>query len=349
MTTAKRPKGAHLVGTVPLPDATEVFRLVCGTLGNHLKRVTDGETGERNHWIACQIRVLRETPAFEMVPPPPGGFDFSGYKFEFPRAGLRKGVKAKDIKFGSLGYAEAAQKSYEAFRALRAEGVIPEGVRMQMDLPTPLAPVSVFVMENDWETVEPAYEAALLRELDEILESIPHEDLALQWDTAVEFSHLEGYVGRFDDPWTEIFGRVERLGNTVPADVELGYHLCYGEAGHKHFKEPEDTGKLVAMANGIAERLRRPLHWIHMPAPRNRDDEAYFAPLKGLRVHPETELYLGVVHMTGGVEGIQRRIAAAQTAVQDFGVATECGWNQRPVDTIPELLRRHAEVADPVR
>ena len=29
-----------------------------------------------------------------------------------------------------------------------------------------------------------------------------------------------------------------------------------------------------------------------------------------------------------------------------FGIATECGFGRRPAETIPELLRIHAEAAD---
>ena len=82
-----------------------------------------------------------------------------------------------------------------------------------------------------------------------------------------------------------------------------------------------------------------------MPVPRNRSDAAYYAPLRYLSLHPETEFYLGLVHFTGGVEGTLQRIKAAQQFVSDFGVATECGFGRRPPDTIPELLRIHSQVA----
>ena len=85
-----------------------------------------------------------------------------------------------------------------------------------------------------------------------------------------------------------------------------------------------------------------------MPVPRNRSDAAYYAPLRNLRLHPETELYLGLVHFTDGMEGTLKRIKAAQQFVADFGVATECGFGRRPPDTIPELLRIHSQVAEPV-
>jgi hypothetical protein len=37
-----------------------------------------------------------------------------------------------------------------------------------------------------------------------------------------------------------------------------------------------------------------------MPVPKGRTDDAYFAPLDNLRLHPETKLYLGLVHRCDG-------------------------------------------------
>ncbi|MGH8702107.1 MAG: hypothetical protein ACREVR_13175 [Burkholderiales bacterium] len=36
--------------------------------------------------------------------------------------------------------------------------------------------------------------------------------------------------------------------------------------------------------------MPRRVDWVHMPVPRGRSDEAYFAPLDGLKLQPETEL-----------------------------------------------------------
>jgi methionine synthase II (cobalamin-independent) len=261
---------------------------------------------------------------------------------------LRPGVAADDIRFPPLGYSAAAIASYAEFARLKREGIIPFHLRFEVCLPTPLAPIFMLIVPEDQSKVEAAYEARMLTELDEIVAAIPAEELAIQWDTAVEFAVLEGLISthltRVQD---EILTRLVRLGNHVPADVELGFHLCYGEAGHRHFKEPEDMSKLVSIANGIAAGLARPLTWIHMPVPRNRTDETYYAPLKQLSLASATELYLGLVHLTDGVAGTQQRIKAAREVVPhiDFGVATECGLGPRPAETIPELLQIHAAVA----
>src|SRR5207237_8266030 len=120
---------------------------------------------------------------------------------------------------------------------------------------------------------------------------------------------------------------------------------CFGHGGHSLVVQPQTASALVEVVHAISVGVGRQINWIHMPVPRNRTDAAYFAPLQRLHLHPETELYLGLVHFTDGVEGASRRIAAAQKVIADFGVATECGMGRRNAATIPELLRIHSEVA----
>jgi hypothetical protein len=233
------------------------------------------------------------------------------------------------------------------FARLQEEEIIPPGLRFQVSLPTPLAPVNIYVVPEDQAVVEPPYAARLLGELDEILAAIPHRALAIQWDVAAEIALWEGLrPSHFADVKPGIVERLVQLGRRVPAGVELGYHLCYGDSQHRHFVEPVDTTNLVEVANAIAAGLERPINWIHLPVPRTRSDAAYFAPLRNLRRRPETELYLGLVHFTDGVTGARQRIEAAQRVMAEFGVATECGMGRRPPETIPALLRIHAEVAD---
>ena len=53
---------AHLVGSVPLSDAETVFRTVSASIGLHLKRITDGETGERGPLDLVSKRNVDGTP-----------------------------------------------------------------------------------------------------------------------------------------------------------------------------------------------------------------------------------------------------------------------------------------------
>jgi hypothetical protein len=83
-----------------------------------------------------------------------------------------------------------------------------------------------------------------------------------------------------------------------------------------------------------------------MPVPRDRSDDAYFAPIKKLTLAPETEIALGLIHLTGGIEGIKERMATARRYLRSFCIATECGFGRRDPATIPELLLLHAEASN---
>ncbi|HYW22550.1 MAG TPA: class I SAM-dependent methyltransferase [Terriglobales bacterium] len=337
------PEGVHLVGSVPLASSEEVFRTAAGGLGDRLRRVPDGETGPRSDWIVWQYPVLSAQPQFEVGPPGPGHYR------ALPRLRLRAGERAESVRFESLGYAEAAIASYRVFARLKRDGVIPAQCRLQVCLPTPLAPISAFVAAEDQAALEPTYESRMLAELAEIVDTIPHEQLAVQWDTNVELGMLEGVVPVwFSDARAGILERLLRLSRHVPPAVELGYHLCYGDSQRRYFRQPADAGKLVQIAGALAGSLGRPLNWIHMPVPRERDDEAYFEPLADLRLAPETELYLGLVHLTDGEEGALRRTRAARRHVERFGVATECGWGRRAPSTVPALIELHRSVSAPL-
>jgi hypothetical protein len=340
MTTSAHHRSVHLVGSVPLADAEEVFRTASTILGDHVTRLPDGETGVRTNWIGWQLAVFARNPALELVPD-------ADREYARPvQYRLRPGAIAAEVTFDNLGYADAALASYRIFAQLKADGVILSGTRFQVCLPTPLAPVAGFIDRASQAAVEPAYEARMHAELDAICAGIPHNQLAIQWDTAIEFALWEGVVWQtyLADVQTEILERLVRIGGWVPADVELGYHLCYGDAGHQHFVQPRDAANLVTVANAIADGVKRPIQWIHLPVPRERTDAAYFAPLTHLSLHPETELYLGLIHLTDGVAGALTRIAAAEQAVQAFGVATECGFGRRPAETVMPLLTLHRSV-----
>jgi hypothetical protein len=339
------PVGVHLVGSVPLGGAEEVFRTVASVLGDRLRRIPDGETGPRSDWIGWQYPVFSSQPQFQ--PASPGAA--SSYR-ALPQLRLRSGVAADGMRFDELGYASAAMASHAIFARLREEGVIPSHTRFLVSLPTPLAPVAAFVALEHQADLEPAYEAQMAREVERILDAIPPSDLAIQWDARYEFAMLDGAIAVwFGDPRTSILERLLRLGRRVPPEVELGYHLCYGDEEHGHFSEPQDSKDLVAVANALGDGLERPLNWIHMPVPERRDDDGWFAPMRDLRLRPETELYLGLLHPADRDEGALRRIAAARRHVPVFGVGTECGWGRGTAEAVMGLLELHRGVAAPWR
>jgi SAM-dependent methyltransferase len=337
------PLGAHLVGSVPLPNAEQVFRTVGRELGSRLRRIPDGETGPRADWIVWQYPVLSSRSQFEVAPPTPYAYR------ALPRLRLRPGESGDDLAFEQLGYAEAASSSFRTFSVLKRDGELPRGCRFQVSLPTPLAPISAFVSLADQAVAEQAYESAVVVELDQIVADVPHDQLAVQWDTNVEFGMLEGDVPVwFPEVEEGIVDRLLRLGRLVPPDVELGFHFCLGHDETRPRHAPADLGRMVAVANALTAGLDRPLNWLHVPVPRDRDDDGFLAPLANLRLRASTELYLGLVHAGESQESSERTIAEAQRLVGEFGVATPCGWGRLPPRDVPELVAAHLRLSRPV-
>lgn len=353
MISTKPRRDVHIVGSVPLKNSEEVIGAIANTLGERVQRIPDGETGERLKWIEWQSAIFDEHPMFARIQEGPGSqFDWRNEEVgkEWKLAGwfvLRPGVSGRDVVFGPLGYASAARASYAVFARLKEQGVIPSSCRFQVSIPTPYNIMDQRIAPAQRLDVEAAYEKRMMAEIDEISMNIPHGELAIQWDAAHEIQNLAG--GRphwFANPESGILERLVRLASRIPDDVELGYHFCYGDFAHKHFIEPADTGLMVRLANALAEACTRPIRWFHMPVPRNRADDAYFAPLSDLRLKAETRLYLGLVHFTDGIPGALQRIETAKKIIGDFGISTECGWGRRDPATIPEVLRIHAEICE---
>lgn len=338
----------HLVGSVPLANAHDVFADVSAALGARLKRIPDGETGERSDWITWLEPVFADNPALEK----------SNELFRIHATGtariryrLKPGKTVSDVSFGNLFYADIAQQSYAEFAKLKAKGAIPPPVRFQIDLVPAHSVIWLFLQDDLHQPLDPVFNAALKREIDKIAAALPHDQIAIQFDVAsAVFARLQrnepNAYGKNRAEMLATFSAIlTDLAERVPADIELMFHFCYGDSNHKHVIEPIDMGDMVDMANRLSSDIKRPIQLIHMPVPRDRTDDGYFLPLAKLKLRPETELSLGLVHYTDGVAGTRRRMAAADKQVTGYSVATECGFGRRDPATIPALLRIHAEVA----
>ena len=343
------PRNIYLVGSVPMASARDVFEKVSAALGTRIKRLPDGETGKRADWITWLEPIFSEHSAFQK----------SGEFFRVHASGtgrerytLKPGINPRDVHFAYLFYADIAKQSYAEFKRLKDAGKVPLNTKFQVDLAPAHSVIWLFLVDALHAPIDPIYNEALKREIDKIAAAIPHDELAIQFDVAsAVFARLErneaSSYGRTKAEMQDTFANIlVELGNRVPANIDLLYHLCYGDSGHKHVVEPSDMNDMVEFANRVSRQIKRPIQLVHMPVPRNRTDDDYFAPLRRLRLRPETELCLGLVHHTGGVEGTKRRLETAKRFVPRFSIATECGFGRRDPGTIPELLRIHAAVAD---
>ena len=323
------PKGVLIIGSVPLKNAEEVFR-VCGQkLGSCLISLPDGETGDRLSWLGHQRARFDRHPQLERPRPE-----------ERERGGtvaLYRIKRGSKLRFDSLGYSDFARDSYALFERFQAEGIIPQSVRFQVSLPTPLNMLSFFD-SADGEEVEVALVEAFTREIETMVRHIPPEKLAIQWDMSREVTILRGFhLLDSPDALTSVISKLNDISAAIPESALLGTHLCCGDRHYKPIQELKDLGSLVNFASVLTKELNHRLDWVQMPVPPDRDDLDYFKPLADLAMGP-TKLYLGLVHHNDGVEGALGRIRTAQKVLPDFGVTTECGLGRRRPETIPALL-----------
>ena len=337
------PIAIHFNGGVNLPDATTVLRTLAERVPHGVRRLPDGETGERAQWIGFQLPRLLATPGLERVDAAPvTDGEYGGG----PTVRLVEGADPDALAWADLGYAEEYLASYATFTRLRDEGAVPAGVRFQVEYPTPYAVGRLF-HPADKDRILPSYERALLADLDRLLAGVPHGDVAVQWDVAVEVVTLEWAPDTLDD----IAGRLARHLDHVPDDVPAGMHLCYGDAGHKHIIEPESLATQVGLANAVTERAERSPSWFSFTVPQYRGDEAYFAPLADLRTGPGTELYLSLVpyhpdEQAGGTTAAQVALIDRYlpAGVGQWGICTECSMARAERADVPRLVDLHREI-----
>jgi hypothetical protein len=342
----------HFNGSVNLPDAEAVMREISSRIPDGVRRMTDGETGDRNYWISFQTRKFEQMPEFETVE--------VGHAYEtasdappMPRLRLAPSVSAEMIDWPDLGYADEYTKSFATFTRLQDEGTIAPDVRLQLQYPTPLASVAGTFASDTLAKVAPSYEQALFADLDTALERLPHDQIAIQWDVAVEFGALEGAMGP-KLPIDQIVPGLVRCIDRVPADVPVGMHLCYGDYGHQHFKQPESVKMQVDLVNAVASAAGRPVNFISFTVPQGRNDMAYFEPLSDLTTDSETELYFALVPYhpddqapgttAEQIEHIDAALFNSPNGTRHWGICTECGMGRVDPGDVPRLLDLHSKI-----
>ena len=155
----------HFVGSIPLPDGEAVFAALSSAVGDYLRRMPDGETGERLKWIVFQQKMLTSHPAMEVdpdQPPLPVKQSDSTVFREIRRLRMKPDVDPERVDFDTT-YDRAALESYKTFSRFKREGRISEQTRFQFALPTPMASGLMYVSPNGRLRYLRAYEKALLK------------------------------------------------------------------------------------------------------------------------------------------------------------------------------------------
>jgi hypothetical protein len=341
-----------LVGSLPADSTDAAFRAGAELFGDMVFALPDGETGPRRAWVGYEReQLVRPNPDVDTVQTTASPTGIPRHAHETPVFKIREGVD--ELHFERWPRIDEAIASYERFRELRDEGVIPDGLRFQIGLPFPSSALNGF--KADWATDYPvavrAYYDLVERELARLTSDIPPSDLAIQWDVCYEVLDIEGVISWMSDgAWDRFTDGVATLTHLIPEDVLVGYHFCYGTFPEWPMYEARDMGTIVKMANHAVENSGRKVDWLHLAGPRylRSEDEGFFEPLSELSV-PDTRPYLGIVLPVDGEPGLKRRHATASKYLDDFGVAMYCGFGRQPGQDGMETMREHRRVVASLR
>ncbi|MBO0692530.1 MAG: hypothetical protein J2P58_06505 [Acidimicrobiaceae bacterium] len=336
-----------LVGSLPVASAELAFRAGAELFGDLVVSLPDGETGPLGGWVSFErerlIRTSRDIVVVSETESPTG---LPRHAYETPVFTVREGVER--VQFDSWPRIDSAIESYGVFKELRDAGVIPRHMRFQVGLPFPASAMNAFKADfaSDYPRAEAGYEDLVARELLRLLDAIPGQDLAIQWDCAYEIQDIEGVLAWTNEgAWERFAGPVTRLARLVPEETLLGYHLCYGTFPEWPMYEAQDYEVLVRMANFAVNESGRSVDWLHLAGPRylRSEDRRFFRPLVDLE--PGTaRVFLGIVLPVDGLAGLRRRHQTASRYLSDFGVAMYCGFGRQPGTDGGETLREHARV-----
>ena len=188
------PSSVHFNGSVNLPDAETVMQEISSRIPMGVRRMTDGETGERGYWILFQIQKFLAMPEFEPVTVGKA-YETAEDAPQMPRLRLAEGASADTISWPNLGYADAYAESFETFDRLQKDGTIAEGVRFQVQYPTPLASVAGTILPQDLPAVAASYEPALFADLAKLLASLPPERCAVHGTSPSSSGFSRGWRG----------------------------------------------------------------------------------------------------------------------------------------------------------
>jgi hypothetical protein len=343
-----------VVGSAPFDTVDDALREFATRLGNRVSALPDGEVGVRNAWI-CVLPQLTYDKSPDLEPinvvsiekavQEPEGDGFEAMLAALGTYKLKPGVSKTrfDLHFG-----HAAVESYEQFARLRDEGVIGEGVRFQVGIPTTSNAIDLFFpVPSDRPIVAKAYEESVKETIALLLRTIPADSLAIQLDYCSEVVNCSG---AHDDhvpdgtPLPPIEARVAHftsaeylspLVEAIPDEVVLGYHLCYGTWGGWPGSRVPDLGLIARLTNGLVANTPHRVDYVHLPTMPNPTDQ-FFAPLTDLDIG-DTRVFLGI-ELGDGIDALMRRIEQARRHLPDFGIAHYCGYGRERRSRVIELL-----------
>jgi len=330
-----------LPGSLPCETAEQSFKVFGGTLGQWLDYMPDGEVGTRRYWVdGVAFRVFTNHPEIETVKRPVP--DDNGVERWWPHGrhdefGFRVRPGITKVRFGDpgwrLGFTRDAVNSYALFRYMKKDGIIPQRVRFQVCIPLTYSSLGYFFPEEDVPKLVPGFTEALRAEVAKMVELIPNDDLAIQWDLAIENRLIDMALanGSVEDGKKEakrVMAPAAELCPGIPKAVHLGHHMCFGTLSGWPSRQPPNLTSAVLLSNAAVDASGRSVEFLHIPTLGSAED-AFFAPLKDLK-HDGARVYMGAIHHLHHARGMGDQLKAMKKYLPEFGLASPCGFGRAP-------------------
>ncbi|GLY82430.1 hypothetical protein [Actinoallomurus iriomotensis] len=331
----------HFVGSIPAKTTEDAMRSMLDWAGPHVRSITDGEVGDRYHWIVNLINGFSEHPDLVLV----RKGDWTSFD-DTPKYRVRRGhtltADALDLRHDTDALA-----ALPAFRKLRAERGR-DDLSFQVGIPGDLD-LSLFTFGPAGAFQHRAvFREVLGREMRRV-HAEAGDDVIFQIEVPVELI----FVCRMPGPLRAamagfLAGGVARLAREAPAGARFGLHLCLGDLNHENLGKLSDARPFVQLANALVRRwpADRPLEYVHAPFTGGTDpaptDRAFYAPLRDLKLGADTRFVAGLVQETSSESDLRHAVELADAAHgQPVDVAASCGLARRS----PEDAAANAELA----
>ena len=333
------PLGAHLVGSVPLGSAEDVFR----TLAGAARRPAAAAAGRRDRAARRLDRLAVPRPQLA-TPSSRSPRRHPASTARCRRCALRRQARSRRASRGS------ATRTRRSPRTARSAGSSATACsRAAAASRSACRHRSRRSARSSRPTTRPrssrAYEAAMAREVEQILDGIPHDQLALQWDTNFEFGLLEGAFPLW-------FARREgRHARAAAADLAA-------RAARRRARLPlllrRRRAGAAARAGAIWGGSSRSRTSSRRASARRSTGCTCRCPIRstsrrrcassGCRPRPSStsEPY------ASGDARVEERLDGAHALAGEFGIATPCGWGRMAAAAVPDLLDAHARLSRPV-
>jgi hypothetical protein len=350
MTMTRR---AHLVGAWPGRDPEHAMEAALEHLGQHLDRMTDGETGDRSLWVTPPMDSFRANPDVEMIHD--GGWtDYD----DTARWKVKDGV-TMDPDNIRLRHTLSFQGSFPAFRVLR-ERYGREDLRFQVSIPAPID-IALYafgeVVFQDGQILE-ACTAATTREIGKIFAE-GGDEVVFQIETVVA---LVAVAQAPDDQQEAVAEQMAAglvdVARRSPEGARFGLHLCLGDFHHRSYGNMRNVQPLVLLANAIAGAwpAGRTLDYVHAPFAAAAEppipEESFYEPLKNLDLPDDVRFVAGFLHETLDLDGHRELLGRIEgLAGREVDVAAACGLGRRatPEESFEAMRDAAALIDSPTR